>query len=141
MIKQKPEKLDQTWFLDIDGTIFKNKSNSELDRLIKKDKYKSYLSEELLEGVKEWFQKLSPKDIIIFVTAREKRHSAHTEKALRKFGIKYKQIIYGINTGPRILINDIKPANLNSMNRNIETAFSVNLKRDLGFDNVPGCFL
>ena len=141
MIKQKPEKLDQTWFLDIDGTIFKNKSNLELDRLIKKDKYKSYLSEELLEGVKEWFQKLSPKDIVIFVTAREKRHSTHTEKALRKFGIKYKQIIYGINTGPRILINDIKPANLNSMNRNIETAFSVNLKRDVGFNKVPICFL
>ena len=71
MRKLPAEKLDQTWFLDIDGTIFKHRNNIQLDRWIKELKTKSHLKEELLAGVKEWLKKLSPKDSIIFVTARE----------------------------------------------------------------------
>ena len=141
MRKLTPEKLDQTWFLDIDGTIFKHRTNIELDKWIKELKTKSHLKEELLVGVKDWFKKLSEKDSIIFVTAREKRHKAHTERALKKFGIKFNHIIYGVNAGPRILINDIKPAATNEMERDIETAFAVNLKRNIGFKKIPLCFL
>ena len=93
MRKLPAEKLDQTWFLDIDGTIFKHRNNIQLDRWIKELKTKSHLKEELLAGVKEWLKKLSSKDSIILVTARERRHKAHTERALKKFGIKFKHII------------------------------------------------
>ena len=141
MKKLTPEKLDQTWFLDIDGTIFKHRTNIELDRWIKELKTKSHLKEELLVGVKEWLKKLSSRDSIVFVTAREKRHKAHTERALKKFGIKFNHIIYGVNSGPRILINDIKPAATNEMNKDIKTAFAINLKRDFGFKNISVCFL
>ena len=141
MIKPKYEKLDQTWFLDIDGTIFKHRTNIQLDKWIKDLKTKSHLKEELLAGVKDWLKKLSEKDSIILVTAREKRHKAHTERALKKFGIKFNHIIYGVNAGPRILINDIKPAATNEMERDIETAFAVNLKRNIGFKKIPLCFL
>jgi len=141
MKKLTPEKLDQTWFLDIDGTIFKHRTNIELDRWIKELKTKSHLKEELLVGVKEWLKKLSSRDSIVFVTAREKRHKAHTERALKKFGIKFNHIIYGVNSEPRILINDIKPAATNEMNKDIKTAFAINLKRDFGFKNISVCFL
>jgi uncharacterized HAD superfamily protein len=141
MNKLTPEKLDQTWLLDIDGTVFKHRTNIELDKWINDFKTKSHLKEELLSGVKQWFKKLSSKDSIVFITAREKRHKAHTERALKKFGIKFNHIIYGVNAGPRILINDIKPAASNEMKRDIETAFAINLKRDSGFEKVPLCFL
>ena len=56
MRKLPAEKLDQTWFIDIDGTIFKHRTNDELDHWIENEK-RSHLKEEILNGVQDWFSK------------------------------------------------------------------------------------
>ena len=58
--------LSHTWFFDLDGTILKH--NGYIDD--KKDT--------LLNGVKEFFKKIPPKDIIIITTSRDKKNSKKT---------------------------------------------------------------
>jgi uncharacterized HAD superfamily protein len=135
---QEKEKLDQTWFIDIDGTIFKHRTNDELDDWVTNIK-RSYLKEEILEGVQDWFSKLSKKDKVIFVTAREERHREHTLKALKKFKIKFDQIIFGVNAGPRIIINDLKPKHSTGLGYTLKTAKAINVKRDEGFEGLSTC--
>ena len=137
---QAKEKLDQTWFIDIDGTIFKHRTNDELDDWVKNIK-RSHLKEEILEGVRDWFSRLSKKDKVIFVTAREERHREHTIKALKRFRIKFNEIIFSVNAGPRILINDSKPKNSTGLGYTLKTARGVNLKRDSGLEGLPTCYV
>ena len=45
--------MRKTWFIDLDGTLLKHKTDIELDNVIKKDPRNSYKSEELLGIVTE----------------------------------------------------------------------------------------
>lgn len=102
-----------TWFIDLDGTIFK---------------HNGYFNgrDELLPGVKELWNKFSENDVIIITTARELRFKDMTIEFLNSNGLRFDHIIFGIPRGERIVINDIKPAGL-------KTAIAWNIKRDKGF--------
>ena len=106
--------LSHTWFFDLDGTILKH--NGYIDD--KKDT--------LLNGVKEFFKKIPPKDIIIITTSRDKKNSKKTINFLKKKKIRFNKIIFNLPYGERILLNDVKPRN------NLKTAISINLKRNSG---------
>tara|TARA_Y100001936_G_C15478545_1_gene362318 strand:- start:152 stop:502 length:351 start_codon:yes stop_codon:yes gene_type:complete len=106
--------LSHTWFIDIDGTIFKHNG------------YITDKSDTLLPGVKKFFNKIPQKDKIIITTSRHKKHSKKTIKFLRKNKIRFNQIIFNLPFGERILINDIKPKN------KLKTAISINVKRNKG---------
>ena len=106
--------LSHTWFFDLDGTILKH--NGYIDD--KKDT--------LLNGVKEFFKKIPPKDIIIITTSRDKKNSKKTINFLKKKKIRFDKIIFNLPYGERILLNDVKPRN------NLKTAISINLKRNSG---------
>lgn len=104
--------LPKTWLIDLDGTIVK---------------HNGYLKEgdQLLPGVKEFFQKIPEDDTIIILTSRAETYREQTEKFLCENQIRYNMIIFGLPVGERILINDAKPRGLN-------TAHSITIERDKG---------
>ena len=98
----------KTYFIDIDGTIFK------------------HLTNELLEGAKEFLDRIYENDdMLILTTARHDTESKSTEEALSKHGIEYDMILYNLGNDERILINDSKPDGK-------QTAYSLNVKRNEG---------
>lgn len=132
----------KTWFVDIDGTILKHQSNHDLDALEKYLRAGDLKAIEkntiLLDGVADWQRSLPKFDKVIFTTARLERHKQITEMQLEIAGLTYDRIIFDCATGPRVLINDIKPAGAedSNINEEMKTAFSFNLKRDEGFSEI-----
>ena len=109
--------LKHTWFIDIDGTIFKHNG-------YKLDGYDS-----LLPGVKEFLNKIQEGDLIILVTSRTDEYKEITIESLNKNKIKYDQIIFNAPFGERIVINDNKLSGL-------ETGKCININRDEGLSNL-----
>lgn len=108
--------LAHTWLIDIDGTICKH--NSHLSG-----------TDEILPGVKEFWQKIPVKDIIILLSARGSDFKKETEEYLISNGLRFDYSIFGLPTGERILVNDKKDSGL-------ITAISLNLVRDQGLNNI-----
>ncbi len=103
--------LPKTWIIDIDGTILKHNG------------YKIDKKDTILEGVKEFFNKLNPDDKIILLTARETQYLRPLKKFLKENNIRYNYLISEMPVGERILINDKKPSGL-------ITAYAINKERD-----------
>lgn len=142
MEQRKPENLDQTWIIDLDGTIVKHRTNIDLDKWIEQyGPEESWKQEEILDGVSQFFDDLSAHDKIVFMTAREERHREHTCNMLKNFGIPYSDIIFSANAGPRIIMNDIKPKERCGLDYDLKTAHAVNLRRNEGLKNVPLSFV
>jgi dTDP-glucose pyrophosphorylase len=110
-----------TIFCDLDGTIIKHlHSFSEV----------SSTEPELLPGVREKFDEWDSKGCkIILVTARKESARMITEQHLRNLGIPYDQLIMGVASGCRVLIND-------KMFDNVERALSVNILTNEGFEKI-----
>ena len=50
-------------------------------------------------------------------------------------GVRYDDILFNLTSGPRILINDIKPPGVVNNVESITTAYAVNLNRDEGISS------
>lgn len=103
--------LPKTWIFDVDGTILKHNG------------YLSDDGDELLNGVREFFDNIPNKDLIILLTARKEKFIPQLKKFLVEQGIRFDYIIGNVPHGERILINDSKPSGL-------KTAFAINKIRD-----------
>lgn len=107
----------RTWFIDFDGTLVAHKSHMGDEDLI-------------LNGTKDFFNTIiQEKDYVVITTARGEDHRDRLEKFLTQNNIRFDLILLGLPTGPRILINDIKPCGT-------QTAYSYNLERDKGILSV-----
>ena len=114
---EKNLKQPKTWFIDFDGTLVHHKSH------MKDEDY-------ILDGTKDFFKNVVEEDdYVIITTARSQDHKKRIEKFLDSHNIQYDLVLCGLNTGPRILINDIKPDGT-------LTAYSYNLKRDKGVSGI-----
>lgn len=102
--------LAKTWILDIDGTLLKHNGHLHGEDV-------------LLEGVKDFFEKVDSKDKIILLTARKFEHLESLIRFLKINDIRYDNLICDMPMGERILVNDEKPSGL-------KTAYAVNKKRD-----------
>lgn len=107
--------LGKTWILDVDGTLVKHNGY-----LI--DGYDT-----LLEGVKEFFEKISPEDKVVLMTARKKEYLPSLKEFLGLNNIRYDYLLTDMPMGERILINDKKTSGL-------KTAYAINKNRDEKFD-------
>ena len=67
---------------------------------------------------------------ILLITARKESSRKQTEKMLSDLGIFYDVLVMGMNTGQRVLINDLKP------DSDIETAVAINLPRNKGVSGI-----
>src|SRR5574344_2050479 len=102
--------LPKTWILDIDGT------------LVKHNGYKIDGYDTLLDGVKEFFEKISAEDKVVLLTARKGEYLKDLKIFLKKNNISYDYLICDMPMGERILVNDNKPSGLNC-------AYAVNKNR------------
>jgi hypothetical protein len=117
----KVSTLNKTWIIDLDGTVLKHAGYM-------KDGYDSLLPE-----AKNFLNKLSKNDFIIFITARKEKYRKITEEFLSLNNIIYSLIIFDAPLGERIVINDIKPTGL-------KTAIALNVERDSGLKyNIIEC--
>ena len=107
--------LSKTWILDVDGT------------LVKHNGYKIDGCDTLLDGVKEFFEKLPQEDKVVLLTARREEYLEDLKKFLKENGIRYDYLLTDMPMGERILVNDRKPSGL-------DMAFAVNKDRDEFFD-------
>ena len=120
-INLKISKLAHTWFIDLDGTIFKH------------NKYKDNGFDIIVNSnVRKFFDQISENDILIFTTSRSSSLSKLCERSLKEIlNIKQKfTIIYGLPHGERILVNDSKPSGM-------ITSLAINIDRD----NFPEFFI
>lgn len=106
--------LSKTWILDIDGTLVVH--NGHLKG-----------GDVLLDGVKEFFEQLSPDDKVILLTARKEEYLPALKDFLKENNIRYDYLLTDMPMGERILVNDRKPSGLN-------TAFAINKDRDKDLD-------
>ena len=107
----------ETYFVDIDGTIFIYREFSK------------YLEEEaqVIKTSKQFLQKIRDEGhMIILTTARPNDLRLHTEYELEVNNIPYDKLIMGIERGPRYLINDMDP------NKPGERAIAINVLRNEG---------
>ena len=109
--------LNHTWFIDLDGTVFKHNG------------YKIDGHDTLLPGVKEFLSSIPEKDLIVIVTSRTDDYRELTLKALKENNIRYDEIVFNCPYGERVVINDNKPSGL-------ETGKAINLSRDEGLKNI-----
>ena len=130
--KRSLENLNKTWFVDIDGTLFKHRTNVELDYIIPEYGTESHLQEEPLPEAIDFINGLPKKDRVILTTARESRHLAHTIRALHYFNVRYNKIVDELGAGPRIVVNDIKPEGSAGNKNDLDTAYGMNVERDSG---------
>lgn len=107
--------LSKTWILDVDGT------------LVKHNGYLIDGHDTLLEGVKEFFEKISPDDKVVLMTARKEEYLPSLKVFLAQNNIRYDYLLTDMPMGERILVNDNKPSGLNC-------AYAVNKKRDAGLN-------
>ena len=126
------EALNKTWFIDIDGTIVYHQSNYNLDKIIVELGDTSHTSEKPLKDSVEFLKSIPDDDTIVLTTARDSRHRDHTIRVLEYYDIRYDRIMFDLCSGPRYLINDIKPAGVAGNDNPLTMAYAVNLQRDEG---------
>lgn len=117
MIEFSP--LAKTWILDVDGT------------LVKHNGYKIDGYDTLLDGVKEFFETLSPDDKVVLLTARKEEYLPALKDFLAKNNIRYDFLLTDMPMGERILVNDRKPSGLDmsfAINKNRDDVFNVAYK-------------
>lgn len=103
--------LPKTWIFDLDGT------------LVKHNGYKIDGYDTLLEGAKEYIDRIPEEDRIIIFTSRTNAYRNLTLDFLNTMGIRYDDILFEIPMGERIVVNDRKPSG-------IEMAVAINLDRN-----------
>ena len=126
------EKLNKTWFIDIDGTIVYHQNDYNLDDIIEELGNDSHTMEKPIERSVNFLNSISHDDTIVLTTARDSKHKDHTIRMLNYYNIRYDRIMFDLRSGPRYLINDIKPPGVSGNTEPIPTAYAVNLERDEG---------
>lgn len=92
------------WLLDIDGVLLR------YDPEVYTGRKDGEVLPGVLEKLAEWRAKGCP---IVIITGRGTRSDsasrARTEEQLKRAGIRYDHLVYGVGGGRRILVNDRKP--------------------------------
>lgn len=104
--------LPKTWIFDLDGTIVKHNG------------YKLDGEDTLLDGAKEYLDRLPEGDRILIFTSRTEAYRDQTLRFLAANDIRYDEILFDMPMGERIVVNDRKPSGL-------DMAVSLNMDRDV----------
>ena len=130
------EELDKTWFVDLDGTVFKHRTNNEIDSFINEYGKESHLREVPLVDRIRFFRNLPKGDSIIITTARLEHQREHTLRTLDYWKMPYNSLIFDIPSGPRIVVNDIKPPLTAGNKHYLDTAYALNVDRNVDSVNT-----
>ena len=121
-IKEFYSKKPKTIICDIDGTILKH-----LHRFSDIIETKPKLLPGVIDKINQWD---SQGHKIIFMTARKESAREMTEKHLKSLGLCWDQLVMGVTSGTRILIND------KLTNKDPDRAVSINVITDNGFNEI-----
>ena len=105
-------RLPHTWLMDVDGTILKHNGHKTG-------------GDELLAGVKDFWDTIPPDDVIVLLSARTQQEMPATLAFLDQQGLRYDHALFDMPKGERILVNDDKPGGL-------VTALAISTPRDQG---------
>lgn len=111
-----------TVFCDLDGTLIEH----DPANIAFKENYKMKPLSGSLEKLSEWDRKGY---YIVLTTGRKESLRKLTEEQLTEVGIFYDQLVMGIGSGMRYLINDKKPDGS-------ATAFALCLERNQGLSKI-----
>ena len=124
-----PERLEKTLkftrekgtiFCDLDGTLIEHEDNP------------STIGINLLSGSVEKINSWAEKGyFIVLVTARSPLNKDYLKAELARKDIKYDELVMGLPSGPRIVINDRKPSNILK-----PTAIAYEVTRNIGVRDV-----
>jgi hypothetical protein len=117
-IWQKYREDAQTYFIDLDGTLFKS-----TDQLQEPDWGDN---EKLMSNI-ELVSSLASTSYIIFVTSRPESYRMKTMEQLEKAGLRFNQLLMGLPNTRRVLINNYEDG-INPY----PAAMAINLKKDVG---------
>lgn len=121
-IKEYYTDKPKTIFCDIDGTIIKH---------VHRFSYVGFEPAVALKGVINKFNEWDSKGHkIILTTARKESARMLTEKQLTDLGLCWDQLIMGVTSGARILIND------KNLDTDPDRAIALNVITDQGFDDI-----
>lgn len=109
-------RLGKTWLVDIDGVLLRHNGHK-------------LGGDELLPGAAEFFAQLGPEDRVVLLSARTEAERDATLAILQRSGLRWDHALFGLPTGERICINDMKPSGL-------LTSLAVNLPRDSGLGGI-----
>lgn len=113
--------LRKTYFLDIDGTLLHH-GHDLVGMMMGEPR--------IIEGTQETLLKWrSEGHYIVITTARPEGLRSLTETQLHQVGIFYDQLVMGLPSGPRVLVNDTKADGAIS-------AFAYSIDRDSGIFNI-----
>ena len=107
----------KTIFCDIDGTLLKFSGDS------------GFMNNTMpLKGVVDTMLQWHIKGYkVILVTGRPEPYRQRTEEQLQEVGVMYDQLVMGVGTGPRYLINDVTPEGK-------QTAFGISVEKNKVFN-------
>ena len=121
-IKEYYSEKPKTIFCDIDGTIIKH---------VHRFSYVGFEPAIALSGVVEKFNEWDSRGHkIILTTARKESARMLTEKQLTELGLCWDQLIMGVTSGARILIND------KHLESDSDRAIALNIVTDQGFEDI-----
>jgi len=120
MLKQK------TLFIDIDGTLIFQDSHSITD-IIQQTFKTSKILPDCIEKMNQWRNNGC---IIVLVTARPESMRIVTIEQINDVGLFYDQLVMGLGSGERYLVNNRKNDNAN------DTAFAINVNKNEGLTDV-----
>lgn len=121
-LKEYYSEKPKTIFCDIDGTLIKH---------VHRFSYIGFEPATALEGVVKKFNEWDSKGHkIILTTARKESARMLTEKQLTDLGICWDQLIMGVTSGVRVLIND------KHLESDVDRAVSINVITDQGFEDI-----
>jgi hypothetical protein len=113
-------------FVDYDGTCVKHKGNLQ-SIILEEDK--------ILPGVLDKFQEWRNQDVyVVITTARPESLRSTTIESINRLGLWFDQIIFGLPTSARYVINDTKPAK--GENPPLRTAYGVPIERNTGLSGL-----
>lgn len=113
-------RLDHTWFIDVDGTILAHNGHKNA-------------GDRLLPGAAEFWAQIPENDTVVLCSARTEDEQQATLDYLTTHGLRFDHAVFGLPTGERVLINDLKP-------KGLVCAFAVNVPRDHGLHDIELTF-
>lgn len=114
-------------FCDIDGVLVPMANN------LLEQKWAGEHPKELLPGVKDALRRWQQQGYhLVLTTGRPSCWRDFTVRQLEELGVWYDDLIMGVGSGPRYLINDLKP-----YDESMPMAVALNVRRNEGLAELP----
>lgn len=126
--------MTKTIFCDIDGTLVRHLGNGLSGQTSSLSFNSNFVLPGTIDKLNEWQSKGY---VIVLTTGRRESQRQITERQLNDLGIIWDHLVMGLPSGPRILINDLKPGVDPDKDQGyLETAQAICVVRNYGIKDI-----